>query len=205
MHSLARIGLVALTLLVAVLVIGCAKDKKPAEADSSKSAQADALAKGEKPFDNCEDIATGKAPTPQVVAAGIHYGPEFKVAEKDTVSVDTLLADPAAYNGKVVRISGKVTEVCAVKGCWLTFGNTKSAETVFVKFVDPPAGRLVPVKAQGHEIIAEGTFKIGQVSESFARHLVIDAGGSKEEAEKIVGVQKKLMLMTPAVTINGLQ
>jgi hypothetical protein len=82
---------------------------------------------------------------------------------------------------------------------------TKNADTVFVKFTDPSEGKLVPVKAIGHDITAEGTFKVGQISEAFARELVLDGGGSHEDALKVVGPQKKLILLTPAVTIAGIE
>ncbi len=203
-----RLGMLSVALLSGALAVGCANGKKcesapRAEAGAKVSAPQEATAN--KTVESCEDMEQGKSPIPQTVAGGVHYGPVFTMSDKDTVAVSKLLADPPAYNGKQVRVSGKVAEVCAAKGCWMTVGDGKSEQSVFIKFVDPPKGRLVPVKAEGHDVVAEGTFKIQQISESFARHLVIDAGGTQAEAEKIVGPQQKLTLATPAVTISGIE
>ena len=190
--KVSRIQALSAAVIAAALMVGCSQDKA-------------GVAKSEEPIPSCEDIAMGKTPVPQPVAGGVHYGGAFKVAEAETLPVTKVLADPAAYNNKVLRLSGKVTDVCAKKGCWLTFGDKKSEQDVFVKFVDPSEGKLVPVKATGHAIVAEGTFKMSTISEAFARELVMDSGGTREEAMKIVGPQKKLILMNPAVTISGLQ
>ena len=194
-------GLLVAVLAGGLVVGGCAKnnDKRDEKAPPGVAVNDD------RAIGTCEDLSHGASPVPQTVQGGLHYGPVFKLADKDAVAVTKVLSDEKAYDGKFVRLTGRVAEVCEKKGCWLTFGDTKNEQTVFVKFTDPSEGKLVPVRAVGHDITAEGTFKVGQISEAFARELVLDAGGSHEDAMKITGSQKKLILLTPAVTIAGIE
>lgn len=178
-----------------LVLVGCKSD----EGKSPKSSGSAAAT-----IESCESMETGAAPKPQAVQAGTHWGPEFKLAEKDTVSIADVIAKPDDYNGKYLRVKGQVSDVCQVKGCWFTFGDPKAQESVFVKFSDPPTGRLIPLNAPGHEVIIEGNFKVAQISESFAKHLAGESGKPQVDAAKISGPQKKLMVTEPAVTIVGL-
>lgn len=186
--------MLSMALVGGLALVGCKSDKSE-PAKSTGTAQT---------IESCEAMETGASPKPQAVQAGTHWGPEFKLAEKDTIAVSQIIAKPEDFNGKHVRVKGQVADVCQVKGCWFTFGDPKNAETVFVKFTDPPSGRLIPLNSPGHEVIIEGTFKVAQISESFAKHLAGESGKPQVDASKITGPQKKLMISEPAVTIVGL-
>lgn len=133
------------------------------------------------------------------------YGADPKLTDADVVPVANVLAAPESYDGKYVRMKGVVSSVCAQKGCWLRLtpdGATK-ASNVFVKFKDPPEGRLIPMAAVGHEVTVEGTIKNATISQAAARHFLQDAGVGEQELEKIVGPQKQLMVAGPSVQIEG--
>src|SRR5437867_8897707 len=53
------------------------------------------------------------------------FGTPMKLSDADAVPVQKLLADPSGYDGKYVRVSGTVNNVCAKKGCWLTLHDDK--------------------------------------------------------------------------------
>ena len=43
----------------------------------------------------------------------------------EIVAIDALLADPAAYQGKTVRVEGMITDVCPKRGCWFDLAGTE--------------------------------------------------------------------------------
>jgi hypothetical protein len=125
--------------------------------------------------------------------------------DADAVGVEKVLANPEDFANKYVRMTGIVSAVCPAKGCWLRMTPEPGAGDgdVFVKFADPPEGRLVPMEAVGHDVVVEGVVKNGYMSQAQARHLKLDAGAPQEEIDKIVGPQKQVMVAQPAVTIDG--
>lgn len=131
-----------------------------------------------------------------------HYGGEMKLKAADTVPVGKIAADPKKYEGKWVRVSGVVTDVCKTKGCWMKIADKQGADAVFVKFTCPIDGRLIPLDAPGKKSIVEGTVKIEVLSEKEARHYAEDGGASPAEIEKIKGEQTRLRLWDAAATIE---
>lgn len=133
------------------------------------------------------------------------FGEPMKTTMKSPTPISEVLADTVQYNGQYLRVSGKVSAVCAKKGCWLRMaGDEGSAEDVFVKFTCPVDGRLIPMKAVGHDVIVEGTLTIEDITEADARHYAEDAGKSPEEIAKIVGSQKRLSMKSPAARVLGM-
>ena len=98
-----------------------------------------------------------KSTTPVKYAS---FGTPMKLSDADAVPVQKLLAEPTAYDGKYVRVSGIVKNVCPKKGCWLTLHDEKTNQNLFVKFPDPEQGRLIPMDAVGKPAIVEGTVKV---------------------------------------------
>ncbi len=59
------------------------------------------------------------ASTPEAAAAApqwAHSGAAFQLT--DVIPAKQVIADPAAFVGKTVRVEGRLTEVCQSKGCW---------------------------------------------------------------------------------------
>jgi hypothetical protein len=91
------------------------------------------------------------------------YGEGVHLAE--TVSIATLLDDPAPYEGKKVLVEGTISEVCPMRGCWVDI--TGEASTIRVKVVD---GEIVfPLSAKGHEARIEGVVEKLELEEADAR------------------------------------
>ena len=91
---------------------------------------------------------------PAPAPAGQVYGtaPDLAVA----TPVSEILAKPADYVGKVVKVQGMIVEVCASRGCWLELGGDKAFETIRVKVQD---GVIVfPTEILGSTVIAEGVW-----------------------------------------------
>jgi hypothetical protein len=87
-----------------------------------------------------------------VLAADMPLGKPL--ALKQPVSVEKLMAKPAAYADTTVQVKGKVTAVCEDMGCWMAL--TTADTTVRVKVND---GEIVfPKEAVGKFATAEGKF-----------------------------------------------
>ena len=131
------------------------------------------------------------------------FGKPMKLEDSDAVCIKRVLADSKAYDGKFIRVAGKVDSVCAKRGCWLELGDGESKETLFVKFICPVKGRLIPVDAVGKFALIEGALNIVEISVEEARHYKEDAGASKEDIAKIVGPQTTVRMSAPAARISG--
>lgn len=132
------------------------------------------------------------------------FGESLMTGSGESLQVSNVLRQPDKYAGKNVRVSGRVVEVCAHKGCWITVADPGSTETVFVKFTCPVEGRLVPVEARGHTAIVEGEVQVEEVPEDQARHEAEEGGKSAAEIARIVGPQTRVRLMSPGARIEGL-
>lgn len=89
---------------------------------------------------------------PALAVAGDKFGQGITLAE--SISIDTLLANPDAYVGKRVRIEGQVDDVCHMRGCWFNLKGDKPGQTMKFKVTD---GEMTfPVSAVGKWAVAEG-------------------------------------------------
>lgn len=149
-------------------------------------------------------VATQPATQPTTQPSA-KFGADFKLTDKDNIPVKDVLTQQEKYNGKFLRIAGTVGAVCEKKGCWLTVTDGESKETVFIKFKDPGAGRLIPLDAVDQEVVVEGTYTVGEASEAFTKHIRECQGATKEELDKIVGPQKIITFKQPAVLIKGVE
>lgn len=156
----------------------------------------------------CARKSTEPAPQPakssHAGSTAATFGEPLKLTDADAVPVAKVLADPAAYNGRFIRVTGNVAEVCKPKGCWMRMAETSGGEALFVKFTCPIEGRLIPLEAVGHKAIAEGTLEVTEISEAQARHLAEDAGKSPDQIAKIVGPQKQIRFKSPAAMVLGI-
>lgn len=98
------------------------------------------------------------------------------------VRIGELMADPAAYVDKRVRVEGLVDDVCPMKGCWIDILEADRpadrAKTVRFKVEDDVI--VFPAEAKGREVVAEGILRSRQMDEEAARawfqHLAEEKG-----------------------------
>jgi hypothetical protein len=87
-------------------------------------------------------------------AAAADYGKPLSSAQP--VKMSELIASPDRYVGKVVKVEGLITDVCAKRGCWMVLAGDKEFQTIRIKVDD---GVIVfPMEAKGKKGVAEGTF-----------------------------------------------
>lgn len=139
--------------------------------------------------------------SPATVAPATVAAPAWHVALGETftateiVPVDTVMADPAAWDGKDLVVEGVVKEVCQKKGCWHTIATSDAAVNVMVK--DKDYMIFLPKDAGGKKVLVKGTFAVAELPEAEARHYAEDAG---RDPSTIVGPQK-----TFAIDVAGVQ
>jgi Domain of unknown function (DUF4920) len=140
--------------------------------------------------------ATANAQSPEPAVKGISYG---AVTTADgAIPVNELTAKMAsgAYNGK---ISGKVTEVCMEKGCWMKLEKA-SGESLMVKFKD--YGFFMPKDIVGHNVVLDGEALTKEVSVKQLKHYAADAGKTKEEIEQIKSPKKETQFVAKGVLVQ---
>jgi hypothetical protein len=132
------------------------------------------------------------------------YGEPMKLTDDQAVPVGKVLANPAAYEGKYVRLVGNVNKVCTRKGCWLEMMDDNTGKPMFVKFTCPIEGRLIPMAAVGKPVVVEGVVTVKEISEEQARHYKEESGATAAEVARIMGPQKQITLASPAARVAGL-
>jgi len=114
--------------------------------------------------------------------AGEKYGE--KLSDAEVIEISTLMETPEDYVGKTVKVEGRVTGVCAHRGCWIEIAGNEDYQSLRFKVED---GVMVfPAEAMGHVATAEGVFtKIDLTPEQ--AHAVHKAGCEKNKKEGEAG------------------
>ncbi|MSP55183.1 MAG: DUF4920 domain-containing protein [Myxococcales bacterium] len=159
-----------LTLLV--LALACTPQPAPVAPVAGAAAGATPAA--------APDVAPAAAAAP---AWHVNLGEPFAAAE--IVPVDTIMKDPAAWNGKDVVVEGLVKEVCQKKGCWHTVATADPAVALMIK--DKEYKIFLPKDSAGKKVHIHGIFAVADMPQDEARHYAEDAG---RDPSTIVGVQK---------------
>jgi hypothetical protein len=147
--------------LLCLPLAACDKGPKPGEAKAAPTAAAgepsaapNGVPAGTAPAATASTTATAAAP------AGTPFGAGVKLAE--TTPIDTLLADPKAYQGKTVRVEGMITDVCPKRGCWFDMAGGGPGQKLKFKVTD---GEMVfPVDAKGKYAVAEGVVAVRELT-----------------------------------------
>jgi len=101
--------------------------------------------------------------------------------EGEAIGVAVAAADPAAYTtGEPAKFSGRITQVCQKKGCWVVLEQDGASARVMAK----DHGFEVPRDASG-PAVAYGILQEEPISEEHARHLVEDDGAAPPAAREL--------------------
>lgn len=117
---------------------------------------------------------------PTVYGAGVKQ-------ETQSVTIETLMANPAAYLDKVVKVEGTVQEVCPKAGCWMDISSGTSKVRIKVK-----DGEIVFDKdLKDKKVVAEGTvYKFDLTQEQavgYFKHLAEEKGETFDPASVTAG------------------
>lgn len=110
-------------------------------------------------------------------ALAAQYGE--KLSDADVVAIGDLLAQPDDYVGKTIKVEGRITGVCAHRGCWIDIAGEEDFQSLRVKVED---GVIVfPAEAVGHVATAEGVFTKIEISPEQATAMHKASCQEKEE------------------------
>ena len=117
--------------------------------------------KAEKP----EEPAKAAEPAPPPAAEAVKLGKALAGAEQ--VAVADLLKDPAAWEGKIGRVTGEVKDFCHHRRAW--FGVSTKDGTGMLRVFTAPRFQA-PVDCKGKTVTAEGKVEVITIEPEAAQH-----------------------------------
>ncbi len=106
----------------------------------------------------------------------------------------------AATDSLAVKVTGKVSEVCQKKGCWMTLVAEQPGKPAMrVTFKD--YAFFMPKNLSGKRVVVDGYAIIDVTPVEVLRHYAEDAGKSKEEIAKITEPKREVAYEAAGVLI----
>lgn len=127
------------------------------------------LAAAQEEMKPTEKDKTEAIPTASYMKRGAPIGTAKKV------SLAKVLASPAKYNGKTVRIEGVVVRSCKMEGCWAEIAPDKDAKQS-VRVTMKGHSFFIPLQSAGSLARAEGVFTVKTLKKEEVDHLINEDG-----------------------------
>ncbi|MGE5189973.1 MAG: DUF4920 domain-containing protein [Gemmatimonadota bacterium] len=88
--------------------------------------------------------------------AGTEFGGGVTLERSSSVS--DILAEPGAWVGRTVKVTGRVVDVCPHRGCWMDLAGERPGQAIRVKVED---GVIVfPASAKGRRATVQGAVEM---------------------------------------------
>ena len=126
---------------------------------------------------------------------GMTFGEKTTV--DGAVNADELVALLADKSTEVVKVKGKVAEVCKAEGCWLKMETANGP--MMIKMKDHSF--MVPLAMNGKTIVAQGIATFKETSVDMLRHYAEDAGKTKEEIAAIKEPKKEISMQATGILV----
>jgi hypothetical protein len=127
--------------------------------------------------------------------AGMTFGE--KITADGAIAAAELLVKLTGTEPAEVKVTGVVTEVCKMEGCWLRMKTDNG--TMLIKMKDHAF--LVPLAMNGKTIVADGVATYKETSVAMLQHYAEDAGKSKEEIDAIKEPKKEITLQAKGILV----
>lgn len=150
-------------------------------------------------FLSCKSEKNQESSQSTATAATIEYFGET-IDTSASITVDAALDALKSNDSIMTKVTGYVTGVCQVKGCWMVLSQSPTDSTgLFVKFKD--YGFFVPKDLTGSKVMVAGkAFKeVTPVDE--LKHYAEDEGKSAEEIAKITEPSEEMKFMANGVAL----
>lgn len=122
------------------------------------------------------------------------------VTADKAISYDKLMKKMVKVDSMQAKVTGKVSEVCQKKGCWMTLVSDKPGKPAMrVTFKD--YAFFMPKDLSGKRVVIEGIAFIETTPVDVLRHYAEDAGKSKAEIEAIKEPLRELTFEAAGVLI----
>ncbi len=143
-------------------------------------------------------FACGNAQTQQQ-GDNKHFG--AATTADDAISYDDLISKMTETDSLAIKVSGKVSQVCQKKGCWMTLvSDQPGVPEMRVTFKD--YAFFMPKDLSGRHVVVDGYAYVDVTPVDVLRHYAEDAGKSKEEIEKITEPKRELAYEAAGVLIT---
>ncbi|MBW8362030.1 MAG: DUF4920 domain-containing protein [Kaistella sp.] len=147
-----------------------------------------------------ETTAKKFSPPAGNASVGDVYGAKVS-ANAETTAISPKKLDKKLKKSKKIEniaVTGKVTEVCDKKGCWLTV-ETANNEKFFVKMKD--YAFFVPTALEGKTIVMEGNAETKIISVDEQKHYAEDAKKSQKEIDAITQPQEEIRFVANGIKV----
>ena len=121
------------------------------------------------------------------------------LANAKKVSLAKIMAKPADFAGKTVRVDGVIVRSCKMEGCWMEIAPNATAKGMMVKFKDHKF--FIPLKSAGAMAKAEGTVEVKTLSKAEVDHL-INEDGAKFDSRNADGSVTQVTFIATGVELN---
>lgn len=134
----------------------------------------------------------------QTSSDGKHFGAMID-ADK-AISYDDLMPKMAETDSLAIKVTGKVSEVCQKKGCWMTLvSDDPSKPAMRVTFKD--YAFFMPKDLSGKRVVIDGFAFVDVTSVADLRHYAEDGGKSPEEIAAITEPKREVAFEAAGVLI----
>ena len=120
----------------------------------------------------------GAEPTEQDKNAAIPSNSYLKrgaaIGNSKKVSLNKVLADPAKFTGKTVRLEGIIVRSCKMEGCWAELAEKTGDKSVRVKMKDHSF--FIPLQSAGSQARVEGTVQLKTLDKEMVDHMIQEDG-----------------------------
>lgn len=119
---------------------------------------------------------------------------------QNALPYEALIPKMASTDSLQVKVTGKVSEVCQKKGCWMTLvSDQPNVPEMRVTFKD--YAFFMPKDLSGKHVVVDGYAYVETTSVDMLRHYAEDAGKSKEEIAAITEPKRELSFEASGVLI----
>lgn len=136
--------------------------------------------------------------TAQTANDGKHFG--AIIDDANAVSYDALIPKMAETDSLAIKVTGKVSEVCQKKGCWMTLVSDEPGKPAMrVTFKD--YAFFMPKDLSGKRVVIDGFAFVDVTSVDDLRHYAEDAGKTPEEIAAIKEPKREVAFEAAGVLI----
>ena len=141
----------------------------------------------------------GSAPGDSSASAAVkNFG--AVIDAKNAIAYDALLPQMASVDSLPAKVSGKVSEVCQNKGCWMMLVSDQPGQPEMrVTFKD--YAFFMPKDLAGKHVVVDGYAYVENTPVDVLRHYAEDAGKSKEEIAAITESKREISFEASGVII----
>lgn len=134
----------------------------------------------------------------QTANDGKHFG--ATTTPEGAIAYDELMPKMASTDSLAIKVTGKVSEVCQKKGCWMTIVSDQPGQPEMrVTFKD--YAFFMPKDLSGKHVVIDGFAFVDLTSVDDLRHYAEDAGKSKEEIAAITEPKREVAFEAAGVVI----